>query len=143
MTEKTMDENVIPFPARSQLPQDESTRELRAALSKEQFERFDANARRVFDTKIKKRPLIQRDSERVKIATNLWRILDELENGSRSISKRQVLHAAGQGKGTDSTKRLPYFAINPELSEEEIKKRVKRLTKKIAIYLNIIAAVSN
>ena len=143
MTDKTMDENVINFPTRSRRSQGESADVQKAALSKEQFERVDVDARRKVDGIIKKYPLIKEESNRIKIATNLWWILEELERCSPNISRREVLYAAGQGSGTNSTKRLPYFAINPGLSDQVIKKKSNRLTKHISKYLAIVDAASD
>ncbi|WP_294533031.1 hypothetical protein [uncultured Rhodoblastus sp.] len=83
------------------------------------------------------RPVL-RVPERLVVAENLWRLLSKLEDRDPPIKKKDVLHASGQGHEYESTKRLPRFAINPALSDEDKRKRSESLTKKILPYVNIV-----
>lgn len=79
-------------------------------------------------------------AEQRRVAENLWGILLEVQR--HGVTKAQVLQAAGQGSREDSTKRLPRFALNPDLSPEEKEKRSAHLTKKVVPYLGIAAAAA-
>ena len=86
---------------------------------------------------------MRKPSERLHVANNLYKILTDLENGAPPVLKRDVLFAAQQGSGAESTKRLPYFAVNPELSKEEQDKRASKLTQHIHPYVRIVQAAAD
>jgi hypothetical protein len=79
-------------------------------------------------------------SEQRRVAENLWGILAEAER--QNVSKARVLHAAGQGTEGESTKRLPRFAINPDLPAAEKERRAGGLTKRVTPYLAIAEAAA-
>jgi hypothetical protein len=141
-----MNDNVIPYPGRSQGAQTQSKEERKAGLAEEQFKRSDATARKVVMRKFETRPLMHKESERLTVACNVWQILAGLEEGPQRISKRDVLNAAGLvHSATDSTKRLYYFAFDASkpMSPEKKAKRVQALTKSINKYVNIVRAVAS
>jgi hypothetical protein len=72
-----------------------------------------------------------------RVAENLWHILSDLEERDPPIRKAVVLHAAGQGHGTDSTKRLPRLAIDPVWPEEKKRSRAAHVTKKVGTYVRV------
>ena len=74
-------------------------------------------------------------ADQVRVAENMWRILEEAER--RGVSKAKVLQAAGVGSEGDSTKRLPRFAINPDFDSGTKEKRAVQLTQTAQKYLRI------
>jgi hypothetical protein len=81
------------------------------------------------------------DTDRRRVAENLWRILAEAEQKGRR--KAEILHAGGQGGEGDSTKRMPYYALDPSLSQEDKNRRADKLTQDPRKYLKIGDAAGN
>lgn len=77
-------------------------------------------------------------ADQIQVAQNLWGILAHAEG--KGITRATVLQKAGKSTRRDSTKRLPRYALDPELSEEEKKHRAGSLTKSAAPYLEIAEA---
>lgn len=77
-------------------------------------------------------------TEQVRVAENMWRILEALER--RGFSKATVLREGGAGNDGDSTKRLARFALNPELDPAKKAKKAADLTKGTSPYLRIAEA---
>ena len=147
MKDETTAENIIRFPKSSRGAQAQLKEERKAALSEEQFKRSDANARTVVMRKFEDRRKKLNTSERATVACNLLRILDGLEQGSPSISKRDVLSVAGLVHGpTDSTKRLYYLAFDASKTgfiPEQRKARIKILAQDINKYVKIVRAAAS
>ena len=80
--------------------------------------------------------MVHSKDERIRLAQNLWQILVDLRP---RVKTKDILRAADQGGETDSTKRLPYFAINPDLPPQVRDKRAEKLTKSIKKYVKIVA----
>jgi hypothetical protein len=78
--------------------------------------------------------------QRFIVAQNLWRILDRYKQSG--ISPATVLQAAGKGRSSESTKRLPYYAINPHLPDHERERRRERLTQKASKYVDLIDSLA-
>jgi hypothetical protein len=135
-----MDGKVIPIQgrlgSRKVLTPQERTRRAEQQAARIQFEEYVQ-----IQKKMKHSPMM-RKPERLRVAKNLWQILADLEKGVPPVPKRDVLYAAGQGSGTDSTKRLANFAVNPELSAEEQDKRASKLTQHINRYTKIVEAAA-
>lgn len=114
------------------------TRDERAPspVSEEARARFVSERLALIKGRMEQTPIIP-PGQRLRVANNLWKILAELEEAPKPISKAQVLHAAGKGHEGDSTKRLPYYAIDPELRVKQQKDRAGRLTQKIRKYAEI------
>jgi hypothetical protein len=77
---------------------------------------------------------------------NLWQILTDLENGIPPVSKKEVLREVFPKVDIEGlTKRLPYFAVNPEKSKskEERTKRAKILTRHIDRYVKLVKAAAH
>jgi hypothetical protein len=126
-----MEDNIIPFRGRSQDARLQSKEERRAASPGEQFEQSKTWIRNIIEAKFKKHPFVRLEEDRLRLAHNLWQILEEVRP---LVSTREVLNAAGQVKNpTDSTKRLSNFALDPSV-EIGNPNRVKRLAKKIRAY---------
>jgi hypothetical protein len=139
MTNKTTDENVIPFRGRRQDVRTQAKEEQKTALSEEQFKQSNAWFRRAVEAKLSKAPMVHSKQVRIQLANNLSQILAEVRPLTPT---KDVLHAAGQGGETESTKRLPYYALNPELPASERDKRAEKLTKSIGKYMRIVAAAA-
>ncbi|UVF22791.1 hypothetical protein HPT29_027625 (plasmid) [Microvirga terrae] len=105
--------------------------------AEKQRHRFEERQLEAIRQRIARKPLMKRRSERRQVANNLWRILESLEAGQPSIKRKDVLQAAGQGGEHDSTKRLPRFAINPDLQPAEQEERAEAATQDIRKYLKI------
>jgi hypothetical protein len=135
MTDKTTDKNVILFPGRSQDGRGQTKEERKAELSEEQYKKSNAWFRRAVEEQFASMPMVHSKEERIRLAKNLWQILSDLPP---SVLTRDILHAAGQGGETESTKRLPYFALKPDLSPSEQNKRAEKLTKTIKKYTRIV-----
>jgi hypothetical protein len=74
------------------------------------------------------------------VARNLFRLLREASARVRTLT---VLQKANQCNAGESTKRLPYFVLNPELQgTENEEKRAKLLHKKTANYIKIAQALA-
>ena len=116
------------------------TPQARATRAREQAARIQERKHTAIWNKIKDKDnkIMRKPSERLRVANNLWQILTDLENGVPPVSKKVVLREAGQGRDTDLTKRLPYFAVNPELSKEEPDKRASKLTQHIDRYVKLV-----
>jgi hypothetical protein len=136
-----MDGKVIPIQGRLGLNRGKTPEE-RAARAEQQAADIQHTKHITILKKMKDSPMMRKPSERLPVANNLWEILTDLENSATSVSKKEVLHAADQGSGADSTKRLPYFAVNPELSKEEQDKRASKLTQHILRYVKIVEAAA-
>ena len=130
MKNKTTDENVIRF----WRAQTQSEKEQRAARAESQLERASTRVRSIIEAKFDTRPLVQSKQERIRLAHNLWQILTDVRP---LVSTKDVLHAVGQGHGADLTKRLPYFALDPNLPELVRDKRAEKLAKHIRAYAKI------
>ena len=90
----------------------------------------------VIRTRIRKRPKMKAMSDRLVAAQNLWNILDRVEKDHK-VRKARVFQEAGQGAAEESTKRLPKFAMRPNLPPEEIERRKKILSQTTRHYLTI------
>jgi hypothetical protein len=123
-----MTAQIIPFGNRKerQRPAAPLTQETRAA--------FSSSRVKLIGEKMDRNPMMESIEERRRAANNMWRILAELDNQSPRIRKRDVLHEAGLGGEDDSTKRLPYYAIDPDLPEDKQLRRAESVTKKIKKY---------
>jgi hypothetical protein len=128
---KKTDENVIPFRGLQAQPSEEQ----RAALVEKQREQSSTWVRSKIEAKFDKRPMVQSKPERMRLAHNLWQILSDVRQ--LGVSTKDVLHAAGQGHGTDSTKRLCYCALNPNLPHSIQEKRADKLAKHVKAYAKI------
>lgn len=71
----------------------------------------------------------------VRVATNLWDLLEELETG-HGMTKARFLALAGKSRGLDSTKHLPRYTLRPNLSEEALAKSKRNLSRKRSTYLH-------
>jgi hypothetical protein len=135
MKNERTDENVIPFRTRLRAEPAQPTEEQRAALIQKQREQTSAKTRRQIRAKFEKRSMVQSKQERIRLANNLWKILEDVRP---FVSTKAVLHAAGHVKhSTDSTKRLPYFALDPNLPDSVREKRAEKLAKHIEAYAKI------
>ncbi|MBV8105878.1 MAG: hypothetical protein JO223_14885 [Hyphomicrobiales bacterium] len=138
MNDKPISDNIISFPGHPRGSNEAMKEERKAALSEKQFEQSKTRIRAAIDAKKTKRPLLK-ESERIRFANNLWRIFQELNRNSPPVTPRDVLYAAGQGQGTDSTKRLPYFALDPDLPALVRDKRARKLQKKFSGYEKLVS----
>lgn len=136
MKDKTMDENVIAFPKRAQ---PKSKEEHKAAQSNEQFKQSDASIRGFIEENFRKKPMVESKDDRIRLANNLWKILADVQP---KASTKNILHAAGKGSDFDSTKRLSYYALNPDLSDAIKEKRALKLAKKVQHYTTIVSAAA-
>ncbi|WP_210250181.1 hypothetical protein, partial [Microvirga aerophila] len=110
--------------------------------AEKQRQRFEERQLEAIRQRIERKPLVKRQSERRLVANNLWRILQDLEASQPPIKKKDVLQAAGQGGEHDSTKRLPRFAINPDLPSADQDERAEAATQDIRKYLQIARAAA-
>jgi hypothetical protein len=87
-----------------------------------------------------RKPMLNPASQ-MTVAKNLWGILKACreQNGIRTA---RILAAAGKARGTDSTKRLPHFALDPALASVEQERRAAALRKKAGKYLEIAEAAA-
>jgi hypothetical protein len=125
---------------------DGETAEERARRRDEQAARNQERKHAAIRKKIKDNEMMRKPSERLLVANNLWQILTDLENGEPRASKREVLHVVlPEVDIADLTKRLPYFAVNPEKSKskEEQRKRAKILTRHIERYVELVQAAAH
>ncbi len=76
-----------------------------------------------------------KEADRLRTAENLWSILTKAEESG--ISKARTLQDAGKGGAGDSTKRLPHYAIDPTLLNDEKCRRAKELVQDGRKYLMI------
>lgn len=129
---------VVPFPRPARIAEDRTA-------SSSAFREQDAAERhrltRLARANIGRRPYAE-GLERVRIARNLWLLLDRVER-EHGVSKARVLHKAGQGGEGDSTKRLPRFALRPGLTEEEYRARASKLNRAVKGYVAIAEAAAD
>ena len=90
---------------------------------------------------IDKDPMMKRLMDRQTVGKNMWRLLDQIEH-DHNISKARVLNAAGHGQPGESTKRLPYYAINPSLPDDVLRERANDLTQNATKYRYIAQKVA-
>jgi hypothetical protein len=139
MKNKATDENVIQFPRRSEDAYAQSKEQRNGARSQEQLKQTNAWFRRAIEAKFSDKSLsiVHSKQERIRLANNLWQIFADLRP---IVSTKEILRAAGHVKHeTDSTKRLPYFALDPNHPEPVRDKRAEKLTKSIKKYTRIVA----
>jgi hypothetical protein len=86
---------------------------------------------------IAKRPLLHSAKERLRLAENLWDLLEAAVRKAPTLTKALILQKAGQGQPHESTKRLGYFAIDPALPIDTRDKRSQDLRKHVAKYAHI------
>ncbi|MBD9453522.1 hypothetical protein IB244_18430 [Rhizobium sp. RHZ02] len=110
--------------------------------AEKQRQRFQERQLEAIRQRIERAPLMKKRSERLQVANNMWRIMKELEKAVPPIRKRDVLHAAGQGSELDSTKRLPRFAIDPDLPAAEQEDCAEAATQAIGKYVEIARAAA-
>lgn len=89
------------------------------------------------------RKMVQGDRERLTLAQNLWTILDLALGKAPGLSKAKILREAGQGEPEESTRRLPYFAVDPTLPVDERTRRTKKLRRHVELYARIAIAAAN
>jgi hypothetical protein len=87
-----------------------------------------------------RKPMLNPASQ-MTVAKNLWSILKTCKE-QHGIRTARVLAAAGKARGTDSTKRLPHFALDPALALVEQERRATALRKKAGKYLEIAEAAA-
>jgi hypothetical protein len=112
----------------------------KAQKAQEAQERIERRAHDAIMERIDKKWRMKKPDECLVVAQNLWRILSELENGPLQISKSTVLHEAGEGETKESTKRLPYLAVDPD--EEDKDKRAKLLSPNITRLRKVVFAAA-
>jgi hypothetical protein len=108
--------------------------------AREEQERIERRAHDAILAKIEERERMEKPKECLVVAQNLWRILSELESGSPKIKKSTVLHRAGEGEGEESTKRLPYLAVDPAAEDKD--KRAKLLSPYIKRHKRVVFAAA-
>jgi hypothetical protein len=120
----------IPLQREAEAQRRPLTDEGRSIFSRDQLTRIR--------NKLSEHKIMNSSSERRRVANNLWRILNELENRTPPIKRLEVCRRAGKifHEG-DSTKRLYNFAIKPALPEKEQLNRAKGITKKIRRYVEL------
>jgi hypothetical protein len=121
---------VLSFPVRASGDRDAAYSQARANTEADQRER----ARRAA-ANLERFPYLE-GKDRIIAARNLWLVLDRVER-EHGIKKARVLHEAGQGGASDSTKRLERFALRPEVSGEQALARAPKLTRSVAKYERI------
>jgi hypothetical protein len=92
-----------------------------------------SSVREAFD----RRAMVHGDRERLTLAQNLWTILDLAVEKEPSLSRATILCESGQGQPHDSTKRLGYFAVDPNLPVEERTRKTKNLRRHVDRYVRI------
>jgi hypothetical protein len=126
---------IVNFPANTQAEQRRLAREERQRT-------LDERARKEAETLEKrralldharaareKRPKMVRETERRRVASNLWELLDQFEMKPGGPSKADVLRESGISRQGDSTKRLPRFALKPGGKGKGLTKGVKTYVK--------------
>ena len=86
---------------------------------------------------IAEQPILQSAKERLKLAENVWDLLEEAIRRKPTLTKAKILQQAGQGQSHESTKRLVYFAVDPALPVDKRDARSGGLRKHVAKYARI------
>ncbi len=81
-------------------------------------------------------------SLRLRMAENLWNIIEAAQERSSLVTRRAVLHAANKGRPEDSTKRAPLYLCDPKLEMAEKLKRAERLTHDPRKYVELAQATA-
>lgn len=89
------------------------------------------------EARMNERPRTRTDAERRRIGENLWRLLDEIEQGPRQIRKAQVLQEAINATPEDSTKHLPRYACRPTEDSVEAERRTRHLLKTVKKFVHV------
>jgi hypothetical protein len=128
----TMPDNVIPFLTRAGR-EDEKVQDQKAAEEKKAVS--DRSRAKSMCKRLDDKPMITKVSDRIRVAKNLGRILDEME--AQGHKPEKLLRDLGMGKPGDSTKQLRNYVLADEATAETDSKKVGALTKTAALYLRI------
>jgi hypothetical protein len=89
-----------------------------------------------------KRQMGEQPSLRLRIAENLWDITEAAQSRSPAVTRAAILHAAGMGRASESTKRAPYYLCDQTLPPAEKAKRAKQLTHDPSGYVKLARAAA-
>jgi len=79
---------------------------------------------------------------RLRVAENLWNIIEGAEERSSLVTRRAVLHAANKGRPEESTKRAPLYLCDPKLEMSTKLLRAKKLTHDPRKYVELAQATA-
>jgi hypothetical protein len=127
-----MPDNVVPFPIRAKRENDATLGQKAADEKSAVSDRIRAQSlhRRLDDKK-----MMNKESDRIRVAKNLERILNEMK--AKGQSPERLLRDLGMGKGGDSTKQLYNYVLPEDATPEPRSTRVRALTKTASLYLRI------
>lgn len=83
-----------------------------------------------------------RPPERRRVAENLWRIMEEARSRRADATHARILHRAGRGDGTDSTKYGYNYLIDPDWPDAKRATRTKKLIQTLHSYREIAQAAA-
>jgi len=127
-----MRDNVIPLPTRAERDSTKAKGQKDAEDKKIASEHMRAKAMR---KRLDDHKMINKVSDRIRVAKNLWRILNEMEaQGHKSEKLLRDLH---MGRPDDSTKQLYNYVLPEDATPEPDSKKVHALTKTASLYLRI------
>ncbi|WPB86394.1 hypothetical protein [Sediminicoccus rosea] len=89
-----------------------------------------------------KRQMGAQPSLRLRIAENLWNIMEDAQSRSPAVTRATILHEAGMGRASESTKRAPYFLCDPTWPPAKKAERAKQLTHDPSGYVRLARAAA-
>ena len=127
-----MADNVIPFQSGAGRESDRAQSQRDADKKQEVSDRLRAISMR---KRLDERKMIDKASDRIRVAKNLGLILSELK--TRGHSPEKILRDLRMGNENDSTKQLYNYVLTEGPAHEPDSKRVRVLTKTASKYLRI------
>ena len=89
-----------------------------------------------------KRHMSEQASQRLRVAENLWSIIEAAQRQSPTVTRAAVLHSAQMGRVAESTKRAEYYLCDPRLPPEEKARRATKLTRDPQGYVRLARATA-
>ena len=125
-------DNVLPFLPRAQRESEKVQSEKHAEEKRAVSDRLRAKLMR---QRLDDKPMIHKESDRIRVAKHLWRILNDMK--AKGYKPERLLRDLRMGKEGDSTKQLRNYALPEDATLESRGTQIGTLTRKASLYLRI------